>query len=306
MTPDAGSRTLLCIGETMAMVTSRAGDAVEDADDFRVEAGGAESNVAGHVAARGHHARWFSRLGDDALGRRVLRRVAERGVDVSAVRFDADHPTGLYVKDPGRGVVYYRRGSAASFLDAADADALSWEGVDLVHVSGITAALSASCARFLDRVMTRARAAGVPVSFDVNHRPALWSAADAGPVLRAAAARADVVFVGRDEAETLWRTGAVEEIRALLPAVPELVIKDADVRATAFVGAERVDAPALRVEVVEPVGAGDAFAGGYLAERLSGSPVRARLEAGHARAALVLRTTGDTVEDDAPTRGGAK
>lgn len=288
---------LLAAGETMAMVGPVAAERLKDAASFHVDAGGAESNVAAHVVASGFPARWFGRLGDDPLGHRIVRQLGERGIDVSSTVFDDDHPTGVYFKDPGHGVRYYRRGSAGSFMSTTDADALDLDGVRVVHVSGITAALSDCAAGFLDRVIERAHAHGAIVSFDVNHRPALWDAATASVVLADLARRADVVFVGRDEAETLWQTVSAEDVRALLVDVPELVVKDGEVGATAFAVDGTVFAPALAVEVVEPVGAGDAFAGGYLAALLAGLPIAERLDAGHARAARTLQTTSDSVED---------
>ncbi|MCR2783500.1 MULTISPECIES: sugar kinase [unclassified Microbacterium] len=291
---------LLAIGETMAMVAPMTAVPVEAAETFRLDAGGAESNVASHVAAAGVPAAWYSRLGDDALGRRIAARIASRGVDISRVDIDRRHPTGLYVKDPGRGVTYYRAGSAASHLSRADADALEFDGVAVVHVSGITPALSVSAAAFLAHVIDRARRAGVLVSFDVNHRAPLWSAAAASAPLLALARRADVVFVGRDEAETLWRAATPEAARALLADVPQLIVKDGAVGATLFDGQAAMFEPALVVDVVEPVGAGDAFAGGYLAALLSGDGPAARLRAGHARAALTMQTTGD-FPDAAPS-----
>jgi 2-dehydro-3-deoxygluconokinase len=288
-------KTLLAIGETMAMVAPVVAAPVIDADDFLLDAGGAESNVAAHVAALGHRAVWFSRLGADALGRRIARQLADRGVDVSRVVFDEAHPTGLYVKDPGNGVLYYRRESAASHLAIADAEMIELDGVDALHVSGITAAISASASSFLSRVIEHARARGVLVSFDVNHRAPLWDAAVAAPRLLELARCADLVFVGRDEAEVLWGTSTASAVRGLLPDVGELVVKDGDVGATAFAGADEIFEPALRVDVVEVVGAGDAFAGGYLAGRLSDASVPERLRAGHARAARVLQTTSDSL-----------
>ena len=210
--------------------------------------------------------------------------------------FDPAHPTGVYFKDPGHGVSYYRTGSAASRLSPADAARVDLTGIDIVHVSGITAAISVSAAQFLDDVFELAREAGVRVSFDVNHRPALWGAATAAGPLAALARRADIVFVGRDEAEALWSTTDAASVRALFPEVPELVVKDGEFGATAFVGANEVVEPALAVEVVEAVGAGDAFAGGYLSALLEGAPVAERLRSGHDRAALTLRTTSDYVE----------
>lgn len=284
---------LLTIGETMAMLVPEHLETLERAELLRLDIGGAESNVGCHAAALGQPVRWWSRLGDDPFGRRILERLTAAGVDVAAVDLDPDRPTGLYLKDPGAGVRYYRAGSAASAFSPEDADRLDLSGVQIVHLSGITPALSKSAAAFVARVMDRARAAGITVSFDVNFREALWSAGAAGPALRELAQRSDLVFVGRDEAAALWRTTTVDDVRALLPAVPTLVVKDADHGATAFVGAEAQFEPAEAVDVVEPVGAGDAFAGGYLAAVLSEATVRTGLRAGHRRAALVLRAAGD-------------
>jgi 2-dehydro-3-deoxygluconokinase len=294
---DARPRALLAIGETMAMVAPALPERLTEASDFRVDAGGAESNVAAHVASFGHRARWFSRLGDEALGRRVVRQLTARGVDVSSVVFDAAHPTGVYFKDPGQGVLYYRAGSAASHLSAADVAGVDFDDVAILHVSGITAAISDSAAAFLDAVIDRARAAGVRVSFDVNHRAALWAVAVAAEPLAVLARRADVVFVGRDEAENLWGTTDAASVRSLFPEVGELVVKDGDIGATVFTAEGTVFERALTVEVVEAVGAGDAFAGGYLAALLEGASLQDRLRRGHHRAALTLQTTSDSVDE---------
>ena len=296
---------LLAIGETMAMVASHTGESLAEAEHFRLDAGGTESNVAAHVAALGHPAIWFSRLGDDALGRRVIGQLARRGVDIASVLFAPAHPTGMYFKDPGHGVQYYRTGSAASQLAPHHADFFDFEGVRVLHVSGITAALSVSAAQFLDRAISRAHDAGVLVSFDVNYRAALWSTGSAAAPLAALVRRADLVFIGRDEAETLWGTADAAAIRAMFAQAPELVIKDGSIGATTYFGTTEVFEPSLVVEVVDVVGAGDAFAGGYLAALLddpadsSASAIAARLRAGHRRTALTLQTTGDSIHERA-------
>ena len=138
------------------------------------------------------------------------------------------------------------------------------------------------------------RVHGVPtVSFDVNYRPALWPVARAAPRLRELADAADVVVVGRDEAQTLWGTTTPDEVRDLLPHVPQLVVKDNDVGATCFSEEGTSFQPALRVGVVEPVGAGDAFAAGYLSGLLKGLHPEARLRHGHVLAALTLQHNSD-------------
>lgn len=285
---------LLALGETMALVVPARPEPLEDAEDFHVAIGGAESNVACHLAAAGHRAAWVSALGDDALGRRVRRAIAAHGVDVSAVTMDPAAPTGLYLKDPGQGVSYYRAGSAASRMGPELLADLDLASARIVHLTGITLALSESCRALVPATITAARAAGALVSVDVNHRPSLWESTEvAAREIRAAAAQADVLLVGRDEAEVLWGTATPDAIRELFPDVPHLVVKDADVEAVEYEGAARTAVPTPRVDVVEPVGAGDAFAAGWFDGLLRGEGAEERLIRGHASAARVLSSTSD-------------
>ena len=290
--PDA-TPALIALGETMVLITPHDATRLADADDVRLTIGGAESNVAAHVASLGQRAAWVSALGDDVLGHRVHRTVTDQGVDTRWVAFDPDAPTGVYFKDPGHGVHYYRAGSAASRMSPDSVAAVPFEDAEIVHLSGITPALSASCAALVDTVIDRVAAGRGSLSFDVNHRAALWAASVAAPVLRALTNRADIVFVGLDEAETLWGCRTPEEVRALIPAPGHLIVKDGDIGATEFSDAGTVFVPAIPTEVVEAVGAGDAFAAGWLAAKLAGAPPEERLRAGHQRAHLVLQSTDD-------------
>jgi len=291
----AAAPDLIAIGETMILVTPRDATSLADAADVRLSFGGAESNVAAHVAALGHRAAWVSRLGDEVLGRRVHRAITAQGVDTRWVQFDPDAPTGVYFKDPGNGVHYYRAGSAASRMTPESVADVPLEDARIVHVSGITPALSPECADLIDAVIDRVAASDALLSFDVNHRPALWPASEAAPVLLALSNRADVVFVGLDEAETLWGCRTPVEVRALVPSPARLIVKDGDVGATEFSEDGAVFVPAIPTEVVEAVGAGDAFAAGYLAGVLAGLAPQESLHAGHERAHLVLQSTHDVV-----------
>ncbi|GAA1112173.1 sugar kinase [Nocardiopsis metallicus] len=287
----------VCVGETMAVLTSP--EALTEGTRLGVGTGGAESNVAVALARLGHRTAWVSRVGDDPFGRIVTAAVARSGVDVRGVEVDPERPTGLYVKDTapgGAGVLYYRRGSAASVMSAADGEKVWSRGPRLAHLSGITPALSARAAALVECLLDRRSGNGALRSFDVNHRPALWTAREAAPVLLDLARRADVVFVGRDEAERLWGTPAAEDVRAALPEVPTLVVKDAGYGATCFEGADTVFVPAPPVDLVEEVGAGDAFAAGFLSGLLDGLPADLRLSLGHATAGEVLRSRGDTLD----------
>jgi len=292
--PQTRSIDVLAIGETMALVTPQRAEPLDVADDFSVGIGGAESNVACHLAHAGHSAAWFSALGDDALGRRTRARIAAHGVDVSRVRMDPRAPTGLYVKNPGAGVVYYRGGSAASRLGPTDLDGIEWDDIRVLHTSGITPALSESCRALVDAAIEAARRHGVLTSFDVNLRPVLWESPEqARSTLLDIARRSDIVLVGRDEAEELWGTATADAVRELLPDTAHLVVKDADVEAVEFSAAGRVEEATPRVVVVEPVGAGDAFAAGWLSGLLLGEDPSARLRRGHAAAARALSSTQD-------------
>lgn len=287
---------LIALGETMALITPPDATRLADADDVRLTIGGAESNVAAHVASLGHPTAWVSALGDDVLGHRVHRTITGLGVDTRWVSFDPDAPTGVYFKDPGHGVHYYRAGSAASRMTAESIAHVPLEQAEIVHVSGITPALSADCAALIDAVIDRVAAAdAVSLSFDVNHRAALWEAPIAAPVLLELSNRADIVFVGLDEAQTLWGCGTPDDVRGLIPSPSHLVVKDGDVGATEFSADGTTFVPAIPTEVVEAVGAGDAFAAGWLAAKLSGATAEERLQSGHGRAHLVLQSTDDVV-----------
>ncbi len=286
---------VVCVGETMALVTPTDG-ALSQAHAASLGLAGAESNVTAGLAAAGHRAAWASRLGDDPLGARISAELARRGVELW-VELDQDAPTGVMFKDPaaeGSSVYYYRRGSAASRMATGMLSAERLAGVKIVHTTGITPALSPSTSDMVDRLFDDARAAGALVSFDVNDRRALWSMEDAAATLARLANAADIALVGRDEAERIWGTSTAEEIRAFLPDCALLVVKDGDVGATAFDGdGAPVFVPAPAVEVVEPVGAGDAFASGFLAATLEGRPLAERLSAGHLAAERVLTIAAD-------------
>jgi len=288
---------VVCVGETMAVLSPMDARPLERQTALALSVGGAESNVAGALAALGHRASWLSRVGDDPLGRRVLDDLATRGVDISAVRTDPERATGVYFKEPGPNATstyYYRRGSAASAMEPGLARLPLLSRARVLHLSGITAALSASCADLLTEIICRRSEPGPIVSFDVNYRPALWRRrSDAGRLLLEFARNADLVFVGRDEAESLWDTRKAGEVRDLIGAGPVVVVKDAGQGATAYANGEEVFVPAPACDVVERVGAGDAFAAGYLAALLEGRDVAARLRLGHLVAVATLTTRHD-------------
>jgi len=286
---------VLCIGESMALFVPAETGPPDKVRTWWRTIGGAESNVACHLPALGVPSGWASAVGDDPFGRAMLREIAAAGVDVSAAYIDPGRPTGLYIKESGSGgspVRYYRTGSAASGMGPELLDRIDFADVRVLHLSGITPALSDSCLALVRALLDVPRD-DLRVSFDVNLRPALWAGRDIS-LLAELAGRADIVLSGDDEARHVWGTGEPAELRALLPGPHTLVVKHGERGATLVEGdAEPLFAPALRVDVVEPVGAGDAFAAGFLAATLRGASPMARLRQGHLQAAATLLTHDD-------------
>ncbi len=294
----ASAAEVLCIGESMVLVAPVSPAPLDRAELFRLDVAGAESTVALYLEDLGIHSAWASRVGDDPLGRRVVEAIARRGVDTSHVRVDAVHPTGVYFKDPGAlatAVHYYRRGSAASHMGTADLGRLRLGEVQIVHMSGITAALSASCREMIHTLLGPGRGRPPLISFDVNYRPGLWPVGEAAPVLAELARAADIVFVGQDEAEVLWGTNTPQQVSELLGTAACVVVKDGAVGATQLSGGSSVFVPAEEVDVVEVVGAGDAFAAGYLAGALNEIGPEKSLAQGHRLAARALGSMRDYV-----------
>jgi 2-dehydro-3-deoxygluconokinase len=280
----------------MAMITPEQPEPLEVAHNVLIRSGGAESNVAMYLASLGHRVSWLSRLGDDPLGRRVLREIAATGVLTPFVQMDPDAPTGVYFKDPGPDstrVFYYRRGSAASFMSLELLMPLTLHPPRVLHVSGITPALSPQCDEMMSGLFAEFGPSGTAISFDVNYRESLWWPDVAAPRLLELARQADIVFVGADEGRALWGMGSPQELRSLFDPRRTLIVKDGAFGATVFHGDVADFVPSLKVAVREPVGAGDAFAAGWLSGFLRDLPHHQRLRLGHLLASLALASTAD-------------
>ncbi|WAU86600.1 sugar kinase [Streptomyces sp. Qhu-G9] len=301
---------VVTLGESMVTFLPSRPGRLADVPSFERAIGGAESNVACVLAAAGHTAKWVSRVGADGFGDHLVETIASYGVDTSAVRRDPARPTGIYFRTAGdratdaHEVAYYRTGSAASAMATDTVDQAALRSGRVLHLSGITAALSDGCLRLL-RELTARRPGRPLVSFDVNHRPGLWDTPEGPRVLLDLARGADIVFVGDDEARAAWGLCGAAAVREALPEPDVLVVKHGRggavvherVRDRADFGEDVVDVvtfvPALRVDVVAAVGAGDAFAAGFLSATLRGLPVRDRLRHGHLMAAAALTVPGD-------------
>ena len=270
---------VITFGETMVCFAAHEPGPLEAAATFTKIVAGAESNVAVGLARLGLRVAWLSRLGDDSFGRYVRAALEAEGVDCAGVTIDTTRRTGFMLKsrapegaDPV--VEYHRRGSAASALAPADFDASRFLAASHLHVTGITPALSPSCAELVEHAMRRMRAAGRTVSFDPNLRLKLWPGREAmAEHLNRLAGLADWVLPGLAEGRLLTGLDAPEDIAAfyLARGAKAVVIKlgaEGALWRTAEGGGRVAGGPVA--QVVDTVGAGDAFAAGLISGRLEG------------------------------------
>ena len=287
---------VVTLGETMGLFAA-AGQGTAG-DQFRLRIGGAESNVAIGLVRLGVAATWIGRVGADIAGDLVLRELRAEAVGARAI-IDPSAPTGLMVKTRPYGSVtrvdYHRRASAGSLLGPEDVDADLVRAADLLHITGITPALSPSAAAAVDYAVEIAVGAGIRISFDVNHRARLWADDSYGDVYRRLAARADVLFAGDDEAALLVSGSTpAEQARRLADLGPaQVVIKRGAAGSVALIDGELFEVPAVPVTAVDTVGAGDAFAAGYLAELIAGLAPAARLATATRAGAFACLGHGD-------------
>ena len=264
-----------------------------------VSVAGADSNFAIAMTRLGWPAIWLSAVSKDQLGDFVVEMIGAAGVDVSRVRRDPDHPTGLLVKFRDEGhtrVLYYRAGSAASHFDPDWLEPSLFETAAVLHLNGVTCALSPSCAATVVRAIALADQHNVRISLDLNLRLRLWDIDRARTTLIPLLPQVDIVFGTEEELLALSGRTALEEalttIAAHGPAV--VVAKRGPRGAVALAGGKRIDHPGfVPPAVVDEVGAGDGFAAGFVSAYLRGASVEDALRHGNLVGAAAV-----TVADD--------
>jgi len=291
---------VVSLGETMVLFLAQQAGPLREANTFSRHIAGAEANVAVGVCRLGSSAGYISRVGDDELGRVIQMRLRGEGVDVSRVIVDASAPTGVVIRERREfgpvDVLYYRRGSAASRMTPADLDSDYISTAKYLMLSGITPALSATCRETVFAAADMARAAGVTDVVDPNVRFKLWSRDEARFVIRDLVGHADIVLPGLEEAELLTgESDARAAATALLTLGPSLVVvKVAERGAVALTAEGYVESPGFRIpRVVDPVGAGDAFAAGLLTGQLRGMNLPASLALANRCGALAMLVSAD-------------
>lgn len=289
---------IVTFGESMALFMPEEHRSIERADRLQQGFGGAESNVAIGLARLGVSVGWFSKLGRDPFAARIVKTIRGEGVDVSRIQYTDEASTGMMLREVISGKVavhYFRKGSAASKISENDLDNEYISSAQMLHITGITPALSSSCRDAVFKAIDIAKQAGVKISFDPNLRLKLWTLEEARPVLLALAEKADYFLPGWDELKLLYNTNDSDVIDGKLHALKATcIVKGKGDYNVIYENGEQVEVPFYPAEkVVDTVGAGDAFCAGFLAGIAKGlSPVEA-VRIASINGSLVVQMYGD-------------
>ena len=289
------------------------------ADSFGAVYGGAEANVMVSLAQFGCETKLITKLPDHEIGQAAVNTLRQYGVDTSGILRGGDR-IGLYYLEKGAAqrpskVIYDRAGSA---LAAARADEFDWEqllaGADYFHITGITPALSAECAKASLEAVKTAKRMGITVSCDINYRRKLWDKDTAGRVMEEILGYTDIYIGGRDQAEELFGIKAyarddsdlgaykavAEKLRErfgfkLVAITLRTTVSSDENRWAALLydGNKHCYSREYRSLIVDRVGGGDSFAAGLIYALGEGMDTQAAVNFAAAASCLKLSVEGD-------------
>lgn len=292
---------VITFGESMVLFSPNEKGPLRHIHQFSKSIAGAESNVAIALARLGTQVGWFSKVGNDEFGSYIEFMIRGEGVDVSRLKRDGEHPTGLLFKElfehVNPNVYYYRKNSAASYLQSDDLDLDYIRSAKILHITGITTAISESAKQAVLKAIDIAREAGVLISFDPNIRLKLWSADKAKETLLPICAKADILFPGIDESEILLGTKDVDEILSRFHGmgVKQIALKMGKKGCLVSDGKHSEFVEGYVVEHIEDsVGAGDGFAAGYLSSYLKGLSIEECGDFANGVGAMATLVRGDS------------
>ena len=262
---------LIAIGEPLVELAAESAGPLGSVDRFKCGWGGDTANFVLAAARLGGACGYLTRVGQDEFGRAFVEMLEAHNVDASRVIADERHHTGLYFvsysDEREHRFTYVRRDSAASHLASDDIDREYVRDARVMHASGISQAISRSCADAIRTAMETARKAGTTVSYDANVRPALAAGETLRRNFEAAVALADIVFVSEEDVAHLYGDSPVEAVLGrILSAQPTLAVAKLGARGCLIESetGERWHVPAWTIDMVDATGAGDAFCAGFV------------------------------------------
>jgi 2-dehydro-3-deoxygluconokinase len=291
---------VVTLGECMALFYPVEPIRLVDASNLHVDMAGAETNLCIALARLGHSVRFISKVGKDPFGEKIKKILTQEGVDIDSVTEDEKAPTGIFFRewlpDGQRRVYYYRKGSAASELNVSDIKPEYFNQVKLLHLTGITPALSEQCLKACYKAIDLARTARAVISFDPNYRAPLWDPETARKFLIPLIRKSNMVLMGHEDAHALF--GKLSDVD-LLKSVADLdiqicVLKRAEKGVLALADGKLIEIPAAPAgKIMDPVGAGDGFDAGFLSGWLRGWSLENSLKLGATIGAAAVSVMGD-------------
>jgi len=291
------------IGEVMLRYSVPVGERLERAQQLALHPGGAEANLLGALACLNRRCAWVSGLPENPLGRLIANHLRVANVDTAGIVWSPQGRVGTYYLEfatpPRTTQVYYDR--ADSCAAQLKPEQINWDHLldtRLLHLTGITPALSPSCLAVTQEAIQRAKQAGVALSFDINYRAKLWSEAKAAEVLKPMIQGIDILSCGQSDAHRLFGcTGTPQEIVQRLADLSHakcVITSLAGEGVLVWDGHNFYQSPARPVEIVDRLGAGDALAAGVIHGWLDGDLAKG-VQYGTALAAICLSIHGDMV-----------
>ncbi|MDN7246150.1 sugar kinase [Planococcus shenhongbingii] len=266
---------------------------------FTRKVGGAELNFAIGCARLGLHTKWTSRLGGDEFGRVIYNFARGEGVDMANVEFVENYPTSLNfkeIREDGSGkTFYYRYQSPILTLEPEDITEAMFDGIDLIHLTGVFLAIDPKNLAIVKRVLEIASEKEIKVSFDPNIRLKLWTLEQAKAAYQEIFPYVDILLTGLDEIEMIIgdASEAALEQCAIDFNIGQLVIKDGGNGARLYQDQTWYTKEAFKVSPIDTVGAGDGFDAGYIYAMLHGYSPEDTLEFANGVGALVTTVSGD-------------
>lgn len=302
---------VVTFGEAMIRLSPPNFKRIEQAHSLDLQVGGAELNTAVGASRLGHSAAWVSRLPDNPLGRVIVNRARETGVNADHVLMGGSDRVGLYFLEFGAAprassVMYDRAGSAISKVRPGTIDwKAAFAGSKWFHTTGITPALSPSAAETTREALIAAKAAGATTSIDLNYRVKLWTPEEAGKTMRELMQHTDVLVTTEEDVERVFglKADSYEKVAELLAKEFPLKAVAITIRENPFVWRNSwtamvwQDGKVFRtrtyeVEIVDRLGAGDSFAAGMIHGMLEGDAQMA-VDWGVATSAIKHTIPGD-------------
>ena len=266
---------------------------------FTRKVGGAELNFAIGCARLGLNIKWASRLGGDEFGRVIYNFARGEGVDLSEVEFVENYPTSLNfkeIREDGSGkTFYYRYQSPILTMEPSDITEDMFEGVDLIHLTGVFLAIDPKNFAIVKRVLEIAAEKDIRISFDPNIRLKLWTLDQAKAAYMEILPSVDILLAGLDEIEMIIGDSADRALEQCAKDfnIEQLVIKDGGNGARVYQNGAWHKKEAFPVNPIDTVGAGDGFDAGYVYATLHGYSPEEALEFANGVGALVTTVSGD-------------